>query len=448
MKSEKMFDTQIKSALENIEVPYDPSTWSMLEQKLGPAPDQPHPVDSVVSDALSKMEVPFSPMHWEEMSDQLFELQRTRRRIRLSKFLEAAIFLLLLANIEGFTGSLFDSKPAHKPVQSLEPVADSDVHGRDKKSGNHHKYTAVPAAFGGVNSSFPEDQATAISGQGAGLIPAIQGTVTPEMAEGIHSVNAVTAISLPRFETFDPIAGLNGNSPLNFSEKINQPHQIIVKLPKERRFYVALNAGFDKNTIRSNSDARSANGYAAGMTAGYRTGKWGFETGVVYDKKEYQPKKVIEIYDHNSNGYFGTYASNVKADMVSIPLKGLRQVARSGKMKVYAVAGLTAHVVLRKNFQYNNVFYPAPSASPTTTDPAPQPQMQQVGKGLLQRGNLEGNVYASADAGVRIERKIGKRTTLFVEPCYQTSLGGGKGIGPVAGRINTMTIQAGVMASL
>ncbi|MEO6759616.1 MAG: hypothetical protein ABIO24_09195, partial [Saprospiraceae bacterium] len=187
-------------------------------------------------------------------------------------------------------------------------------------------------------------------------------------------------------------------------------------------------------------------GYGGGLLVGYRPGKWGVEAGLAFSQKQYTPHKQVEIYGGSLNqGYYGSYADRVDADIVSVPVKVTRRVARFGKTSVHAEAGMTASVAIDKTYRYKKTYYPGtqPSGQPTLT----KPTLRQDGQGVLEGGQFADNGYVTADLGFRIEHSVGKRLVAFVEPTYQFNVSG-QGIGPKPAKINTIGIHAGVMASL
>jgi hypothetical protein len=453
MKEEKIFDSVIKTALEQVEVPYDPATWDLLEQKLNAAfpVEEQHPIDQIVGNKLENMQVPYEPANWNLLSNQMDAVRKTELRIRYSKLLEAAIFLLLLVSIDGLSGLFWEAAPFHRHQQDQVPIADNEVvpATAGKKHGLHtvagiqgvtNPLKVFAAVFGGSNSNTAEPQPQkALATQPTSV----------NLEDGQAAlINPIVQVNLTKFETVDPVASLN---PALLPTQVTTPgfpHQIIVKAPApQRRYYVALSSGLDKNYIRSDNNLRTGTGYNIAAIAGVKSNNWGFETGLVYAKKQYVPKKSIEIYDHNTQGFLGTYASNVTADIVSIPVKAMRRLVNAGKTGVYAVAGVTGHVAMHKNYQYNQVFYPAPSQLPNP-GPASTPHLVANARGLLQKGNLRDNAYVTVDTGLRLERAVGKRVSVFVEPIFQTCVGRAVNIGPAPSKINTLSISAGVMASL
>ena len=68
----KTFDSQLKSALENLEVPLEPTAWSAFEQRF-PAPAAPaaDAVDQALRRSLEQLETPYQPTHWETLAGRL-----------------------------------------------------------------------------------------------------------------------------------------------------------------------------------------------------------------------------------------------------------------------------------------------------------------------------------------------------------------------------------------
>ncbi|MCB9305777.1 MAG: hypothetical protein H6565_04215 [Lewinellaceae bacterium] len=101
------FDKRLKSVLDGLEVPYEQGTWAALEQRLNAPFAEEHPaavdaVDKALYHTLEGLEAPYQSSHWEQLSQQMNRQRYLRRRIRFTKLAEAAIFLLLLVNLNGF----------------------------------------------------------------------------------------------------------------------------------------------------------------------------------------------------------------------------------------------------------------------------------------------------------------------------------------------------------
>ena len=444
----KTFDSQLKSALENLEVPLEPTAWSAFEQRFpAPAPPPADVVDQTLRRSLEQLEAPYQPAHWDMMAGQLVRIEQLRRRIWTSKAAETAILLLLLllGNAYGFFGF-----HARKAVPAAAPVQQGPIAGTDKtKAGKTHA-SADLAVRPGTSSGFfvPLDAAT---GAHAALrhqeIVSENALPAAEMAPAVGMMTSQTeeasrSVMLP----FDPLSTFDFLT-LPTRDLLHPLKEVTPKAPMASRFYVATYASLEQNRIRIGTETRQASGYGGGLAVGFRPGKWGVEAGVAFSQKDYTPQKQVEIYVGSLNqGYFGSYADQVDADLVSVPLKVTRRVARCGKTSAHAVAGVTANVAIEKSYRYKKTFYPG-SQPPQGTPNAGQPALRQDAQGVFEGGQFTDNAYVTADLGLRVEHAVGKRLVAFVEPSYQFNVSG-QGIGPKPARISTVGFHAGVMASL
>ena len=258
----------------------------------------------------------------------------------------------------------------------------------------------------------------------------------------IQTEDASRSVMLP----FNPLSTFDFLT-LPTRDLLNPLKEVTPKAPMASRFYVATYASLEQNRIRIGTETRQASGYGGGLAVGFRPGKWGVEAGVAFSQKNYTPQKQVEIYAGSLNqGYFGSYADQVDADLVSVPLKVTRRVARFGKTSAHAVAGVTTNVAIEKSYRYKKTFYPG-SQPPQGTPTGSQPALRQDGQGVFEGGQFTDNAYVTADLGLRLEHTVGKRLVAFVEPSYQFNVSG-QGIGPQPARISTVGFHAGVMASL
>ena len=451
------FDQKLKSTLDNLEVPFDASSWGLLEQRLNApfAEEQPAPVDAVdkaVFRTLERLDAPYQPAHWDLLAGRMTLADRARRRVWMFKLSEAAIFLLLIANLQGYLGPSIglpaepvkQQKPAIQRLQAEAP-AFKNRRGNTTATEMASLENGADISADWISGSAPSDKAGN---------PTLDGTLVSNLFEpGTSGTSESTLVGIVPAE-WTALADLMivpVLEPAESVERVNaNPYAastVKVKAPKQHRMYAATFVGLDQNYVRADGYSTHAAGYGAGVAIGYRIGQWGMEAGLSYNRRQYQPKKEIEIYDGNTvNGFYGSYASNVDADVLSVPVKVTRRFARFGQTTAHATAGVTAHVALDKSYQYRSVYYPG-QAPGGNLNPGQDPKLKQNAQGALENGSLRGNVYASADLGVRIEQPIGRHIAAFVEPAYRLALGG-KGFGPNPGKINTFSVQAGVLATL
>lgn len=444
------FDTKLKSALEQIEVPYDANTWAALEKRLDalPAADA---LDQLLRPSLERIETGYDAGSWFDLANKMDTLTRVRR-LRWSKAAEAAIFLLLLLNLKGFFGVVESvTKPA--PAQNIptEPIAKSH---QGKKPRLQNAVSPVAQDQPVAASQSLADQVIAYVQNIAGNLSILPENTSDSPSEAVGAPIADNSSlldpskfyaqsGLVKFEEHDVLPA-NPVSPVLFASS-QSPKLNCLQLAKTRKsshFYAAAHASLDNNHLNNGTYLDKNPGYGGGVSAGYRKGKWGVEAGLQYSKKQYQPKPEEVVYQNDINGISFYNVNQVSADVVSVPVKVTRQIARFGKTSAHAVAGVTANYAAKKEYAIETKHYPpAPTQNPTQP-PSPLP----LGKGLFENGGMAHNAYATADLGIRVEQALGKRFVAYLEPAYRQSLGGS--LGPVASRLNTFSLQAGVMASL
>lgn len=451
------FDAQIKSSLERLEAGYEPATWDMLRQKMDGMllEEEPAPVsevDKAVFHKLQHVEVPYQPAHWDMLADRMTETARLRRRLWIGKMAEAAILLLLLINIDSLTnmGSPERIRPENRSKSNRPQV---DVPAKNQK---HRQYAAIVGQQindGSNTAATTDEELLYMQPTPAELAVLMDGNpVTNVVPAPQQDVEIASSGTDEHAHVSDIFAFLSSPeaSLIKHTSHFKTP-VFLVKPARSSKMYAATFATFNRNFIKTAEETRTANGYGGGIAVGYRKGKWAVEAGLAYTQANYQPKKEVEIYAGNlQDGYLGTFASQIDADVFSMPVKATRRLAQMGRTTVHAVAGVTGNVSVQKSYQYKTVAYGnGPSAQPNGgSGPQSQPQLTRKGTGLLeQNGKLSGNFYATADAGVRIQHPVGKRFAAFVEPVYHQSLGQ-SGIGPKKNRINTLSVNAGVVASL
>ncbi|MCK6694624.1 MAG: hypothetical protein L6Q97_21315 [Thermoanaerobaculia bacterium] len=454
--SEKYFDRQIKQTLEGLEVPYDPGTWNLLERRLDALVAEEHPapveqIDKMVYHTLERLEAPYQAAHWELLVQQMQRQSGLIRRVRLTKLAEAAILLLLLANLNVFPGFQPEVPDKPKPHSIQRPdVPVASAHPGQKQRSIRSAGSAAqqfPVAGAGKGNLFP----SFLSGPtAAGLLdPGYRSAQSvSELMNDLQQVadkdRQRVADNLPsaEFLPFNMMAALDVPA-----RAADMPAAPVRKFREKGPLYLSTFASADQHLILVNGERKPGSGYGAGVAVGARKGKWGAEAGIVYGHNSYEPQKKVEFYKGNvTNGYYGSTLTRVQTDMVSVPLKVNRQVARAGNTSVRAVAGVTASFAMQKAFDYGTITYNDPN--PPSTQPGGNPKLRQQGRGVLENGGLSGNVYATFDAGVRIEHPIGRgRYTAFIEPGFRQSLTR-KGTGPNREPLNTVTLQAGVMAFL
>lgn len=446
---EKDFDTRLKNALQGLEAPYDPGSWDMLAGRLDApfteeSPAAVDPVDKAVYHTLQQLEAPYQSRHWHMLAARLADIRRTRARLWASKAAELVILLLLLLNLRGFWSEKA-APPATRPKPS-GPVAEAVDPNYAPAS-----RPSSPASASPWSAALPALPTTAAwSG-----LPDADAMHTPLALPAATGVDMLAAASAPALTaSIGPFAALAAGL-LPFAWSADEPLlpasarvATTAQKPVRSRFYFASYTGLDRNQVQTDELLRRSGGFHTGFALGYRPGIWGIEAGVAYSHKQYAPKKRVEIYAGNvTNGYFGTYLAEIDADVVSVPVKVTRRVAKAGNTSLHAVAGATANFAAQKTYRYQTVQFPGATPPNQAQSSGAQPQLRQTGRGVLENGKLAENAFFTADLGLRIEQPLGGRWTVFVEPAYRQALSSND-LGPHPSRISTFSVQAGVVAGL
>lgn len=458
--SEQHFDLQMKQVLENLEAPYEAGSWALLERRLDglvaeeyPAPVEP--IDKMVYHTLERLEAPYQPAHWDMLAQRMQQQSLRIRRVRLTKVAEAAILLLLLANLSYFMGpQLAPGRPKPKIQRPDVPVAAV----KPGQMPRHAKATGItgtqfmltePDEAGTTGTSMPYPVAGANT---PADILSMDFRAAQSVSHIMQQVQQATDSHRDRIAGMVPTGELlpfNAFAALDVpARSAEMPVAPIRRIRSKGPVYFATFASSDQNMVLVNGARRVSSGYGAGVAVGLRKNKWGFETGVVYGSTSFEPQKQVEIYKGSlPNGYYGSTLTKAQTDFVSVPVKVNRQIARVGKTTARAVAGITTNFAVQKGYDYGTVFYDDPNP-PSNLSGSAKPKLRKSGRGVLENGGLAGNVSASVDAGIRIEQPLGRgRYTAFIEPGFRQSLTR-KGVGPNREPVNTLTLQAGVMAFL
>lgn len=472
--SDNAFDRQIRHTLENLEPPFDPTTWDALQQKLdaanaapaaeeapAPPPSRGTVTEQQIADFLRDFEVGYQPADWNLLSQQM-DHRAEVRRIRLHKAAEAVLMLLLLANLQSvLTGSakLFRMpvpaapQPVEKPAN--RPIA-SNRHGHGLASAVVvEPSVATPGQLAAEHTIVPETTLVAnvpvtldvilANGQPAESVPQgianqLIGPDGQPLPAGLRPLTLLAMLGLDQFATQQPAATTLAAAVRVPTTKANPS--------VGERLYAQIFAGWERNhTQFADASASSTNpGNSAGVLVGARRGKWGVEGGVAYARRSYNTEKeIITFRKTGPNSAVGTSLDGVRADFVAVPVRATRQLAHLGRTKVVAAAGATANFAMGKKYRFREYNMPLP---PNQVPGIGQPDATlPVAESLLNGGNLADNFYATADLALRVEQPVTRRLTAFVEPVYSRAVTPG-GFGPKSARTHSVAVQAGVMAAL
>ncbi len=477
--SDNKFDQKIADQLHDLEMPYEPASWDLLQSKLDqlaappqPTPTTPPPIDSSGFDQrmkamLEEVDMPYQSAHWERMSAQLNNAG-AERLIRRYKISEAAAVLLFALAFQAAlnSGNSWFKMPRQ---QQSEPQEQIEMANKAKKQRQHTTNGTIAASivapetlptlplpiavgYASTTSAAASNHSILLDGSmadklAAAIIPvpahstAAQTTLNaallgpdglPIVPKGLRPLTLLAALGLDQLPfpqpTLPAMAGL-ATKPTNRYNKHSKTYLMAYGGTEKQRYQGANNY---------NTDHQTAN---MGLRLGRRKDKWGMEVGFEHTPLAFQPEDGTIAFHKDNNKVFATKYSKVRANIVSVPANVTRQIAKMGKTSLHAVAGVAAHFATSKSYFFEETEVAnAPSAQGN------KPALPN-GKGLLEGSALYGNSYATANAGMRIEHRVGRRTTAYVEPQVRRFMGG-RGVGPNRGKTNSIGVQAGVLAMI
>ena len=205
------------------------------------------------------------------------------------------------------------------------------------------------------------------------------------------------------------------------------------------------------------SGKQYALGYSGGLSFSVLSGKWEWETGLVYMAKSYSPPPVVYINGGNVvDGYDGEGITQIELNMMRAPVNVRRSLFQLGEWRSYAQAGLSLNIISQANYykgtqeEFTSDSYrpaPPPAGAGRNNDTR---QLKELPKGWLEGGTFNENAYLTAGFAVGLERDVFDRWSVFGQPTYQHMLFkfDNKGIAPFNDRLHTLSWLFGVRVKL
>ncbi|MCS7035674.1 MAG: hypothetical protein RMJ33_05355 [Saprospiraceae bacterium] len=450
--TEQNFDRLLKEALENLEPPYDPTTWEALRQRLdaqtgdAPAAAEDAAWEANIRERLERLSAPYEAASWKALLARM-RLQTQRKwYVYGAKTLEMALLLLLLLWLWDSDRVRPAASPSNATLQSpIAQSAESTKSMLQPPSAQLLNATGTPSS----NSS------SAVHTNPAEAQRPAQGNTEPQrpadaLADASAAPLAENVVEPSRLPALSFLLTLPLQAPKRQSLASGEPTMATappVPAPAstvERRFYLFGAIVAQRHRILLPDAQQTAYGYGLSLRAEYRKRAWAWSTGLEYGDLAFAPQYRERIYQGGPQiGYYGVTLSQVRADMLLLPMAVSRRVLNAERWQGWITGGLTAHLALAKAYDYDYTYHPPGHLPPTQADPNAQPHLLERGRGLLEGGNLASNAYASADLGMRWEYSIpGGRYAWYVQPLYRRGLTPGVGIN--GERLHAWVLQVGL----
>jgi hypothetical protein len=450
--TEQPFDRRLKEVLENLEPPYNPTTWEQLQRRLDaqmgdvpPAADD-DAWDASIRERLERLSAPYEAAGWQALLAKMRLQTRRQQHVYGAKAVEMLLLLLLML--------LWDFEPGHPPARPHIPSSSQAVAQHAEDVGGAQP---VPAEHS-LAPSLAFSKSSRVSGTDeiGAAHPARSDEPQPQGAEEYpnlplpYSSDAVArAAQLPLCPASLSPLPVPMPEPLS---SVASPSAAMAPAPfasrpepaSERRLYLLGAVVVQRNHVLL-SDAQSATyGHGFSLRAEYRRRAWAWSTGLDYASLAFVPQYRERIFQGMpQTGYYAASMAEVRADMLMLPLVVSRRVWSTERWQAWISGGLTAHLALDKAYDYDYIYYPPGHLPLTQADPNAQPHLLERGRGLFEKGGLASNAYASADLGIRWEYGApGSRYAWYVQPLYRRGLT--PGIGPNAERLHAWVLQVGL----
>ena len=490
MREQDSLDELVSDKLRNLEVSFTPSHWALMDEQLDAAFSNPEIddvyLDGVAYDNLNNLNSPYNPDHWALMSKRLDDVFSIRHNVHRYKIIEVALLLFLIFTILPYLPTSSDSAEQQQSIHSIASILPANADNHGASFNNDSKESAVTAPTTAVQSSGSSEvaindknQASRLNKQaktnGSAEPPVIlptpqaqEGPVATELSSiniieqgnapnasalGLTSLQSALLANYSRLSPFDPI----DRKSMRLEEKeIDMPLGAFYLLqPKATRVRLGMMAAFDAYyTMTPYNDQHSSSaynhfstGYGGGISLGFGGKQWEVEVGLLYSSISYSPKFNVEINGTLSGGYYGEGLKAATLEVIKIPLNIHRSLGKIGKWQTSMLFGASANTALFTNYEFKKV--------PATTDPSLPPSPVPTGlsarpethKGFLQGGSLLDNTYLTANVGLRVERDLSARWSVFIQPIYQHHLFSNP-LGPNNDKISSGSVLFGMRANL
>jgi len=466
------------------------SDWDQFEKIL----DGDEAFDEKVADAVESYEVPLSESQWPKLAEHLAKVEKRRRRIVITKFIEAAVFILFILTIMqlypiqditkktvfrtiGVTQDLNSnvvSTPNQETKDDMETesdlpvvsqlVADVDqiienidikeikpLQVREKR---HITYRARLAKVFVPSIDVKEvdlgsDRAIAYLDEGERNFKAdIQSLEFGEINdEYLLATLDIKDLESEKRSFQYPVSNLSS------LVKKDQYWFNVYGSPALNLIHTPYDRSYDDNRFISNEDeaieaySHASNGYSIGASISKETANLEIEGGVEYTSLNYFPLQIEEVTGKATTGFKTTLLKEIIFDIIEIPVNIKYNIFRKKGWKVYGSNGVSAGLVAFANYDIDEtVSKPLASLEISGSGRAPNESSfvdrKEFNNGFVRSKSFEKNAFATISAGFGVSKEISDKIAFYVQPTYHHNLSQG-GLGPNNDVHHRLSVQIG-----
>lgn len=467
------FDSNIKEQFANYVPPASTPNWSRMNELLDK--EDASKFDRELKEKVEHYEAPYDSKSWPVLHTKLATREWMHRHLLNIKALEiVAVTLLFFSFFNYFSreeaplpagpfaenhssSKSSDSRLTDKhydPITDTKTIQDSPIATADTEasladiqqaggvvtdqarnsnvSGNNQGSDRLTTPFIGQNRATDQSGhiliensslntgmpgfAEYMARSAAGLIAAIEPSIADEYQNSLLELrNAGITTDL---------------RPIAFSESV-KPFLNIQKT----KIYLSLSGATDINSLLIPRDyffslgqafsftnqVIVAAGNSAGAAVSFERGRVGFETGIYYAYKSYQPDRVLQIgreFDRSTLDF-----ESISLNIASVPAHVRYTLDQRGKWNFYAMAGIEMHVLTDARYDLLTKNYFASIApGPNTNGPSFYEEVQRVKEDVLDGAEFKSKSFFTANSALGVERTLNSKFSAFFQPTYQHHL--------------------------
>lgn len=462
----------------------DGSDWEEFEKIL----DQDAIFDKQVSDAVEGYQSPANESQWPKLAAHLEKVEKRRRRIVITKLIEAAVFLLFILTImQLYPIQNINKQQVFRTIGVQAGLNSSNLTAGDllRKNERGEKNHAAPASLitsnlepvsikelstittGGPRSSYRQTRSTtAIPSMKLKEIVAEKNKILTSISsdEKRHFDKEIQAIEFNALFEDKALATLDIKSLELADKEFSYLFDGLSSLVKKNQYWFNVYGSPEVNLIstpydRSYSEdryllgnevdayAHAAHGYTIGASLSKETTNYEIEGGLEYTSLNYHPKEVYEYTGRATTGITTRFLKEIIFNIVELPLSLKYTVFRKKGWKVYGKNGISAGMVAFANYDIDE----------KTSRPLVSLEVARNSKiggddsfvnrkkfdpGFIRSGSVSNNIFATVSAGFGVSKEISEKISFYVQPTYYHNLSV-SGLGPNNDVHHRLSMQIG-----
>ena len=483
------FDKVVQESLENLDGGnYVPMDWNAMDSRLDAettadaiADNEVSPevediyLDTVAYGHLKNMEPPYNQEHWEILSNRLDEEYAYRRKVMITKSLEAAVVLLLIWTAINF----FQIK---KTPSTVQPVANTNLPTTQYQYNTNDQndvdvisddQSLENATTNSTNTDTPTSTDSELLAEAETVESIFQNVIdddshyshedfynnTPPVAshriEASPFLSEAASVSLVQKEKSKyhssileegyesdhtlleeklkvQISPLKSILPsLLASEDLEENDYSLIPDIFKRKFhkydvFFSMFSSMNFDYVESNfynDDIRAYDvfqrdrfGYGGGFALGFQLNRFLVETGLSYNYISYRQREEAIVTGSVAKGFVEHQWEDAELNMVQVPLNIQYSFLLGKRWRMYSLTGVSLNVAVTNNYNFQVEGDETATRAPIESEIAEEAAAYQ---GLFEGGNLYQNSYITANIGLGIERKLTYRWSVFLQPMYR-----------------------------